>query len=92
LVYLRKGKEGTAPALVIVNLTPTSYNNYSIGVPFSGYYREFLNTDSAKYGGSNVGNGGGVYSQNEACAGHENQLLLSIPPLATMIFEWQEKD
>ena len=92
LVYLRKGKEGCAPALVVVNLTPTSYENYCVGVPLSGYYRECLNTDSAKYGGSNVGNGGGVNSVNKIYAGQANQLTLSIPPLSTMIFEWQEND
>jgi 1,4-alpha-glucan branching enzyme len=92
LVYLRKGQKNTSPALVVVNLTPTSYENYCIGVPLSGYYRECLNTDSSKYGGSNVGNGDGVSSQNKAYAGQANQLSLSIPPLATMIFEWQDKE
>jgi 1,4-alpha-glucan branching enzyme len=90
LVYLRKGQTGTAPALVVVNLTPASYNNYCVGVPLPGYYRECLNTDSAKYGGSNVGNGDGVNSINEAYAGQANQLSISIPPLSTVIFEWQE--
>jgi len=90
LIYLRKGKAGTAPALVVVNLTPTSYKNYSVGVPLPGYYRECLNTDSSLYGGSNVGNDGGVHSYNEAYAGQQNQVSLSIPPLATMIFEWQK--
>ncbi|MFT5759768.1 MAG: 1,4-alpha-glucan branching enzyme [Alteromonadaceae bacterium] len=92
LIYLRKGKAGTAPALVVVNLTPTAYENYCVGVPLSGYYRERLNTDSNKYGGSNVGNGGGVNAQSEPYAGQDNQVSLSIPPLATMIFEWQEND
>jgi 1,4-alpha-glucan branching enzyme len=92
LVYLRKGKPGTAPALVVVNLTPTSYENFSVGVPLAGYYRECLNTDSERYGGSNVGNSGGVNSINEVYAGQTNHLSIAIPPLATMIFEWQEKN
>ena len=92
LIYLRKGKEGTAPALVVVNLTPTKYENYCVGVPLSGYYRECLNTDSSIYGGSNVGNDGGVNSQNNAYAGQDNRVTLSIPPLSTMIFEWQKND
>ncbi|MBA6390658.1 1,4-alpha-glucan branching protein GlgB [Colwellia sp. BRX10-3] len=92
LVYLRKGQAGTAPALVVVNLTPTSYENFSVGVPHHGFYRECLNTDSSIYGGSNVGNGGGVNSVNEAYAGQANKVSLSVPPLATMIFEWQQND
>lgn len=89
MVYLRKGQKGTAPALVVVNLTPTSYENFAVGVSQAGFYRECLNTDSSIYGGSNVGNGGGVNSINEAYAGQAHQVLLSVPPLATMIFELQ---
>jgi 1,4-alpha-glucan branching enzyme len=92
LIYLRKGQAGTAPALVVVNLTPSSYENFCVGVPLSGFYRECLNTDSSNYGGSNIGNSGGVYSVNEPYAGQENLLIMSVPPLATMIFEWQAKD
>lgn len=92
LVYLRKGKAGTAPALIVVNLTPASYENFSVGVPLSGYYRECLNTDSSKYGGSNVGNSGGVHTQSQAYAGQANHVSIAIPPLATMIFEWCEKN
>jgi len=102
LVYLRKGQAGTAPALVVVNLTPTSYENYCVGVPLSGYYRECLNTDSSIYGGSNMGNGGGVSSTSvnsnalssteSTYTGQPHQLLLSIPPLATLIFEWQSTE
>ncbi|MBA6293687.1 1,4-alpha-glucan branching protein GlgB [Colwellia sp. MB3u-70] len=92
LIYLRKGQAGTPPALVVVNLTPSSYENFSVGVPLSGFYRECLNTDSSNYGGSNIGNGGGVYSVAEPYAGQDNLVIMSVPPLATMIFEWQAKD
>ena len=89
LTYLRKGLQGTASALVVVNLTPSTYDNFSVGVPFSGFYRECLNTDSSIYGGSNVGNGGGAWTSNSGYADQPHNLSLSIPPLATMIFEWQ---
>ena len=92
LVYIRKGKEGTAPALVIVNFTPTTYENYCVGVALSGYYRECLNTDNVKYGGSNINNGDGVTSQDIPFAGQSHRLSLSIPPLATIILEWQHND
>ena len=46
-VYLRKGFEASSPVLVIVNMTPTRYLDYSIGVPLAGYYKEVVNTDSA---------------------------------------------
>jgi 1,4-alpha-glucan branching enzyme len=91
LIYLRKGHENTAPALVVVNLTPSNHENFSVGVPYAGFYRECLNTDSSIYGGSNMGNGGGVLSTESEYAGQSHQLSLSIPPLSTMIFEWQQQ-
>lgn len=88
--YLRKGKEGVAPVLVVVNMTPTTYSNYSIGVPNAGFYRECLNSDSEKYGGSNIGNSGGINTTEEPLHGHPYQLSMSIPPLATVIFQLDE--
>lgn len=88
-VYLRKGHVGTPPALVVVNMTPTTYSDYCLGVPLAGYYRECINTDSSLYGGSNVGNATGLSTKEKPYAGQPHQLSMSIPPLATMIFEWQ---
>ena len=56
--WLRKGRQTHERCLVVVNFTPEVYRDYRIKVPFSGTWREVLNTDSALYGGSNVGNGG----------------------------------
>jgi 1,4-alpha-glucan branching enzyme len=89
LVYLRKGQAELSPVLVIVNLTPTAYPAYTLGVPRVGHYHERLNTDSGHYGGSNMGNVGGVVAQARPLGGQPCQLSLCIPPLATLILEWQ---
>ncbi len=89
LAYLRKGQADTAPVLVVVNLTPAVYPDYRLGVPRSGRYRECLNTDSEHYGGSNMGNVGSLQAHAEPFGGQPCQLTLCIPPLATVIFEWQ---
>jgi 1,4-alpha-glucan branching enzyme len=89
LVYLRKGHEGVAPVLVIVNLTPTAYPQYQLGAPRPGLYRECLNTDSSYYGGSNMGNSGPVMAQATPFAGQPCQLSLCIPPLATVVLQWE---
>ena len=82
-VWLRKGRDGRARCLVVINFTPEVYRDYRIRVPFLGYWREALNTNSARYGGTNVGNDGGVQA-------FENHLLpeinLVIPPLAALFF------
>ena len=83
--YLRLGGENSTPVLVVCNFTPVPRYGYRLGVPQGGAWREALNTDAATYGGSNVGNGGAV--QAEDVASHElpASLLLTLPPLATII-------
>ena len=60
---------------------PQVYRDYRIQVPFSGVWREVLNTDSAIYGGSDVGNGGAVRTLDE---GTIPELSLVVPPLAAI--------
>jgi 1,4-alpha-glucan branching enzyme len=78
--WLRKGFSGRAACVVAVNFSPNVYYNYRVRVPFGGKWREALNSDSAHYGGSNVGNIGGV----EALQGNGYELNLTIPPLAAI--------
>lgn len=58
--WLRKGREPGSRAVFIVNFTPQVLHDYRLRVPFAGRWREAFNSDSAVYGGSNVGNAGGV--------------------------------
>ncbi|MGA7489458.1 MAG: 1,4-alpha-glucan branching protein GlgB [Xanthobacteraceae bacterium] len=79
--WLRKGRQTRERCLVVVNFTPEVYRDYRIRVPFSGAWREVLNTDSALYGGSNVGNGGAVSTLDE---GTIPEVSLVVPPLAAI--------
>src|ERR1700732_4340021 len=79
--WLRKGRDTGARCLVIVNFAPEVYRDYRISVPFSGTWREVLNTDSELYGGSNVGNAGAVRTLDE---GMIPEVSLVIPPLAAI--------
>jgi 1,4-alpha-glucan branching enzyme len=59
-----------------------------VGVPKTGGWREILNTDSTHYGGSNVGNGlGPTQAQSVPAHGHGQSIAVTLPPLATVIFE-----
>ena len=78
--WMRKGKDARARCLVAANFSPNVYYDYHIGVPFSGAWREVLNSDSAHYGGSNVGNVGEVRTVDAA----RPELRLTIPPLAAI--------
>jgi 1,4-alpha-glucan branching enzyme len=79
--WLRKGRDPGARCLVVVNFTPVVYRDYRISVPLPGIWREVLNTDSAVYGGSNVGNAGAV---NTLDGGNAPEVSLAIPPLAAI--------
>jgi 1,4-alpha-glucan branching enzyme len=81
--WLRKGRDTRERCLVLVNFTPMVYRDYRIRVPFSGTWREAINTDAAAYGGSNVGNGGAIRTLDE---GSVPEVSLVIPPLAALFF------
>jgi 1,4-alpha-glucan branching enzyme len=85
LVYMRRGRDGTPPVVVVLNFTPMVRDRYRVGAPQGGWWRELLNTDAAVYGGSNVGNGGGVEAMPEPCHGREWSLELTLPPLAALV-------
>jgi 1,4-alpha-glucan branching enzyme len=86
IVFLRRGRAG-APVLVVCNLTPVPRENYVVGVPEGGYWRELLNSDAVLYGGSGVGNFGGAEAAPVAAHGRFHSLTLRLPPLSTMFFK-----
>jgi 1,4-alpha-glucan branching enzyme len=85
--YLRKPAGGGAPLLVVANFTPVPRENYLVGVPRSGRWRELLNSDATHYGGSGVGNQGGVDSVPVAAHGRFSALNLRLPPLGVIILK-----
>jgi 1,4-alpha-glucan branching enzyme len=89
--FLRFGNLMGGMVLVVSNMTPLPRHNYQIGVPRAGRWREILNTDAEIYGGSNMGNGGGVDAVRVPRQGQENTLTLTLPPLST-IYLTPEKD
>jgi len=85
IAWLRRGDDEGSIAVVVSNFTPVPQEGYRLGVPEPGFYREALNTDAAVYGGSNVGNLGGVRAEEMPSHGRPYSLCLTIPPLATVI-------
>ena len=60
---------------------------YRIGVPRPGFYREILNTDAERWGGSNVGNGGGVIADQVPYNGLPYSISITLPPLGVLWLE-----
>ncbi len=89
--YLRFAEEREDFLVIACNFTPVVRQNYHIGVPHAGYYRELLNSDASNYGGSNVGNGGGLEAKAEAWHEFPASMDLTIPPLGIVILKPGER-
>ncbi|MDE2501326.1 MAG: alpha amylase C-terminal domain-containing protein, partial [Alphaproteobacteria bacterium] len=87
IAYTRRGVDPHEFVVVICNFTPVVRRGYKIGVPRAGRYREILNTDSSHYGGTDVGNAGGVWTQDHPSHGMAASLLLDLPPLGVLVLE-----
>ena len=83
--WLRHGRDGQRPLLVVCNFTPVPRYGYRLGVPQPGVWRELLNTDAALYGGSNLGNNGAAHAEAEPSHDQPARITLTLPPLATLV-------
>ncbi|MEW5887892.1 MAG: 1,4-alpha-glucan branching protein GlgB [Pseudomonadota bacterium] len=86
LSFLRKGRDADDVVLAVCNFTPVPRHNYLVGVPRGGWWRECLNSDSQWYGGSGMGNHGGVEAAPVGAHGRYHSLSLTLPPLAVLFF------
>jgi 1,4-alpha-glucan branching enzyme len=87
--YMRVGRNPNNNLVVACNFTPVPRHNYMIGVPHGGYWKEILNSDAVNYGGSGQGNLGGIDASPVSFHGRRNALVLTLPPLAMVVFKWQ---
>ncbi len=84
--FERKSRTGER-IVVLANFTPVVHERYRIGVGEAGHYRELLNSDAACYGGSDVGNYGGVTSEDVPWHERPHSILVRIPPLGVLLFK-----
>ncbi len=85
IAFMRSAPHSGGRRIICVgNFAPVVRENYRIGVPAAGWYSEILNTDSAYFGGSNVGNGGGLNAEPIPRHGFDYSITLRLPPLAVM--------
>ncbi len=84
--YMRRGRDPHEVAVIVCNFTPVPRENYRIGVPQPGRYRERINTDAVEYGGSGIGNAGEVHADAYPMHGHPHSICLNLPPLGALIF------
>jgi 1,4-alpha-glucan branching enzyme len=85
--FVRRARDAGDCVIVVGNFTPVPRPGYRVGVPRPGFYRELVNTDAAVYGGSNLGNGGGVWAEATPWQEQPHSVLLTLPPLAVLFLK-----
>ncbi|HEX6447638.1 MAG TPA: 1,4-alpha-glucan branching protein GlgB [Streptosporangiales bacterium] len=83
LSFLRYDGDGGVLAC-IVNFSAVPHIGYRLGLPRAGRWRELLNTDAHDYGGSGVGNFGGIEATEQTYHGLPASTRLSVPPLGAL--------
>ena len=85
--FLRKGGDPEQTVFVVCNFTPVARDNYRLGVPRRGAWREILNSDARYYGGSGSGNFGAVETAPIPMHGRYQSIVLTLPPLGILFLE-----
>ena len=85
LTFMRKSKKEYV--IVVLNFAPVVRENYRIGIPEAGKYKEILNSDRLEFGGSDVKNPEVISSMEITSHGRPYSLILTLPPLAGIILK-----
>jgi 1,4-alpha-glucan branching enzyme len=84
--FLRRGQNSNDQLLFVCNFTPVVRQNYRVGVPLEGHWKEILNSDAPLYGGSGQGNFGGLSTVPLPIHGRPFSLNMTLPPLGIVVF------
>ncbi len=85
IAYLRQGYNDRDQVVVVCNFTPVPRLRYRIGVPRPGFWREALNSDAEVYGGSGMGNFGGLEADDYPFHDQPYSVSLTLPPLGVVV-------
>jgi 1,4-alpha-glucan branching enzyme len=85
--FLRKSKDPDEYVVVVCNFTPQPHAHYRVGVPDHGFYTELFNSDAREYGGSNMGNLGGKWSEEWSMHNRPYSIDLCLPPLGVIVLK-----
>ena len=92
IAFIRWGTSQSDTLIVVAHFTPIHREAYRIGVPFSGHYKELLNTDSTVYGGHGFGNKGGVHSESIQWDDRSDSIQINLPPTSVTVFRYSKTE
>ena len=84
--FLRYDGEGRCGICCVANFSPMPRDNFRVGLPHDGFWKEILNTDAETYGGTNTGNMGGVTAEADGWHGQPFSAVMTLPPLGVLWF------
>ncbi|MFM7449756.1 MAG: 1,4-alpha-glucan branching enzyme [Leptolyngbyaceae cyanobacterium] len=85
--FLRRDKDSPNFVIVVCNFTPQPHAHYRVGVPEAGFYAELFNSDAREFGGSNMGNLGGKWTDEWSFHNRPYSLDLCLPPLGVLVLK-----
>ncbi|NET61315.1 MAG: 1,4-alpha-glucan branching enzyme, partial [Symploca sp. SIO2E6] len=85
--FIRRAKDADNFIVTVCNFTPQPHSHYRVGVPEIGFYTELFNSDAREYGGSNMGNLGGKWTDEWQFHNQPYSLDLCLPPLGVLILK-----
>lgn len=86
VTYIRRAENREDYVVICCNFTPVPREGYKVGVPHKCFYKEIFNSDADIYGGSGIGNNGGVQAKEEPWDYREHHIEVTLPPLSTTVF------
>jgi len=92
IAFMRKCADSGQTVIIVCNFTPMPRQNYRIGAPSTGFWKEILNSDAKEYWGSGQGNAGGVEAVPVPWHGRHQSLSLTLPPLAILFFKQRAQE
>ena len=87
--FLRVGRYDGESYLVVGNYSSVVKQNYRLGVPYSGNWKELINSSADSYGGSGIGNLGALDTDNDPSDGYDYSLNITLPQSTTLIFKFE---
>lgn len=84
--YMRYDAKKKEQLLVVCNFTPVVYENFKLGVPYAGKYKEIFNSDAVEFGGDGCTNPRQKNSKPNSWDGRDNSIAITVPPLGISVF------
>jgi len=89
LIFSRQGDKPNEITVVVINLLTDGYEDFRLGVPKAGIYKEIFNSDEQRFGGNGITNPGDLKTEKVPSHGKPHSLSIRVPPLGGVILKFE---